>query len=201
MKSKVVIRPATEADAKAILEIYAPYILHTPVSFEMVVPDLQDFRNRIRKYQEKLPWLVCVINGKLAGYAYATDHRQRKAYDCTKELSLYVHEDFRGLGIATGLYTALMGILKHQGITNVLAGITLPNPESVGFHEKYGFNLVGIYHKVGYKMGRYHDAGWWELEIGNNTSFREEIIPAGAIIQSSDGREAIRNGISKIKPG
>ena len=199
MKRKIVIRPAKENDAKEILNIYAPYILHTPVSFEMEVPDIDDYKQRIIQYQKKLPWLVCQHGDILAGYAYATDHRQRRAYDCTKELSVYVHQDFKNNGIATGLYTALIDILKLQGITNVLAGITLPNPESVGFHERFGFKLVGIYHKVGYKLGRYHDAGWWELPIGDDKSFMHDIVALERIIDSEEWHKAIQTGVSKIK--
>jgi phosphinothricin acetyltransferase len=196
---EVIIRPVNENDAKGILEIYSPYILYTPVSFETEVPGLEAYRQRIRQYQERMPWLVCEINRNLAGYAYATDHRQRKAYYCTKELSVYVHKNYQHRGVATGLYTALIDILILQGATNVLAGITLPNPESVGFHENFGFKPVGVYHKVGYKQDIYHDAGWWELEIGDNNKYFSDIIPVAELVDSEGWHLAINKGISKIK--
>lgn len=199
MSDKIKIRTAHQDDAGAILEIYSPYILHTPVSFETDIPSLEEFRQRMAYYQEKLPWLVCEIGNDIAGYAYATDHRQRKAYECTKELSVYVHPGFRQRGVATGLYTTLIDILKHQGVTNLLAGIALPNPESVGFHEGFGFRLVGIYHKVGFKLGRYHDAGWWELQTGTDNISPLDIKPAGSIIDTEHWHQAITKGISKIK--
>lgn len=199
MDRQVIIRSVNEKDAKGILGIYAPFILNTPVSFETEVPGPEAYMQRIRQYQEKLPWLVCEIDGALAGYAYAGDHRLRKAYECTKELSVYVHKNFQHRGVATGLYTALIYILKHQGTTNVLAGITLPNPESVGFHEGFGFKLVGIYHNVGFKLDKYHDVGWWELEIGDNKKFLHDIIPVNELYNSQEWNEAIKIGISKIK--
>jgi len=198
LKEKITIRQAHPDDAEAILEIYRPFILYTPVSFEMEVPSVEAYKDRIIRYQGKLPWLVCEIDHILAGYAYANDHRQRKAYDCSKELSVYVHENYRHRGVASGLYTALIGILKHLGVTNVLAGIALPNPESVGFHERFGFKLVGIYHKIGYKLGKYHDAGWWELQIGDGQAPLVDIIPVSELCDTKVWDEAMRHGLSLI---
>jgi phosphinothricin acetyltransferase len=182
-----------------MLEIYAPYILNSTVSFETEVPLLEEFRQRVLHYQEKLPWLICDINDELAGYAYATDHRQRKAYEVTKELSVYVQKDYRKLGIGTGLYIALIEILKAQGVSNVLAGITLPNSESVRFHESLGFKPVGVYHKVGYKFGKYHDTGWWELSLGAKNNNPLELLGINEILNSKSWEGAIREGISKIR--
>ena len=198
MNDNIKIRSAGPDDAEAVLEIYRPFILYTPVSFETEVPTVEAYRDRIIRYQEKLPWLVCEIGHTIAGYTYAINHRQRKAYNCSKELSVYVHENFRHRGVATGLYAALIEILKQQGVSNVLAGIALPNPESVGFHERYGFKLVGVYHNVGYKLGRFHDAGWWELPIGNTNTPPSDLIPVGALHGSGKWQEAIKLGISKI---
>ena len=196
---KVIIRSAEQRDAESILDIYTPYITDTPVSFETEIPSIEVFRQRILDYQEKLPWLVCEINDVMAGYTYATDHRQRSAYDCSKELSVYIHQDFKHRGIATGLYTALIEILIHQGVTNVLAGIALPNPESVGFHERFGFKLVGIYHNVGFKLGQFHDVGWWELSIGSNYKSPVEIKPIHELIDTAIWNKAIEMGVSTIK--
>jgi phosphinothricin acetyltransferase len=181
-----------------MLEIYDPYILNTAVSFETEVPLLEEFHQRVLHYQEKLPWLVCEINDKLAGYAYATNHRQRKAYEVTKELSVYVHQDYRKLRVGTGLYIALIEILKAQRVSNVLAGITLPNTESVRFHESMGFKPVGVYHNVGYKFGKYHDTGWWELILGANNN-PLEIVGINEIIDSKSWEDAIQAGISEIR--
>jgi phosphinothricin acetyltransferase len=196
LNGKIVIRSAKQEDAEGILEIYTPYILHTPVSFETEVPDIEAFRQRMVQYQKNLPWLVCEVDNNLAGYTYATNHRHRTAYDCSKELSVYVHPNYRHRGIASGLYSVILEILKLQGVRNVLAGIALPNPESVGFHEQFGFKLVGIYHDVGYKFDRYHDVGWWELPIGTNT---KPHVPWAEFDNTIKWQKAIQNGISRIK--
>ena len=199
MSEKIIIRPAEARDAESILEIYKPYITYTPVSFETEVPTIDVFSQRIVDYQEKLPWLVCEIANELAGYSYATNHRQRTAYDCSKELSVYVHPNFKHRGIATGLYTAMIEILKHQGVSNVLAGIALPNSESVGFHERFGFKLVGIYHNIGFKLGRFHDAGWWELQIDANLKSQVNIRPVHELIGTDIWDRAIELGVSRIR--
>ena len=199
MKGSIVIRSANQQDTEKMLEIYAPYILNSTVSFETEVPTREEFQHRVSHYQEKLPCLVCYIDNKLAGYAYAADHRLRQAYEVTKELSVYVHIDFRQCGVATALYTSLMEILKAQGVSNVLAGITLPNSVSVSFHESMGFKPVGVYHNVGYKFGRYQDTGWWELMLGANNNNPLELVKINDIINTRTWTDAMEKGISKIR--
>jgi phosphinothricin acetyltransferase len=111
------------------------------------------------------PWLVCEYEGRVAGYAYATSHRVRAAYQWAVDTSVYVDPAFHRRSIGSALYTSLFRILVAQGYFNAYAGITLPNPASVALHEAVGFRLVGVYHKVGYKLGAWHDVGWWQLAL------------------------------------
>ena len=60
------------------------------------------------------------------------------------------------------MYTALFDILRLQGYINAYAGVTLPNPASVGLHKSMGFEPVGVYRHVGYKCEAWHDVGWYE---------------------------------------
>lgn len=160
-----VLRLATPADAKAILDIYAPYIKNTSFTFETEVPSVEEFAERIRNYLLNWPWLLCEMDGKIAGYAYATRHRERTAYQWCTESSVYIHDDFQRAGIARVLYTALFEILRKQGFRNVYAVINLPNDKSVSFHESCGFNYFATYEKVGYKLGKWKNVGWWRLSI------------------------------------
>lgn len=199
MKGRIVIRSANQQDTEKMLALYAPYILNSTVSFETEVPGREEFQQRVSHYQEKLPWLVCDIDNKLAGYAYAADHRLRQAYEVTKELSVYVHSDFWQCGVATALYTSLIEILKAQGVSNVLAGITLPNSVSVSFHESMGFKPVGIYHNVGYKFGSFQDTGWWELMLGTKNKNPLQLVKVNKIINTRTWKDAMEKGISKIR--
>src|SRR5207249_9223204 len=90
-----VIRIAAASDAAAILNIYAPYIENTSYTFETEVPTTESFQQRIKDYVQTYPWLVCEIDGRIAGYAYASKHRERLAYQWSVEISVYVHDDFQ----------------------------------------------------------------------------------------------------------
>jgi phosphinothricin acetyltransferase len=167
MKTNASIRLVREEDVPGILDIYAPYILHTAVSFETEVPSKSAFWKRIQAILEESPWLVAEIDGQIAGYAYASAHRSRAAYQWNREVSAYVAEEFQGRGIGKALYTRLFELVKQQGYANLLAGIVMPNPASERFHQKMGFRKVGVYHKVGFKFGAWHDTSWWELSLRN----------------------------------
>jgi phosphinothricin acetyltransferase len=160
-----VLRLATPADSKAILDIYAPYIENTSFTFETEVPTVKEFSERIATYLSNWPWLVCEVDGKIAGYAYATKYRERTAYQWCVESSIYIHDDFQKAGIGKSLYSALFEMLKRQGFTTVYAVINLPNEKSVAFHEKLGFHYFATYQKVGYKLGKWKNVGWWQLSI------------------------------------
>ena len=159
------IRIATPSDAGSILEIYRPYVLTTAFTFETEVPSEEEFRSRMHKYLQKFPWIVCEVDGVIAGYVYASTHREREAYQWTCESSVYVHEKFKEKGIGKELYKVLFTILKTQGLVNVYAGITLPNNASISLHEKCGFIPFAEYDNIGYKLGAWHKVGWWKLRL------------------------------------
>jgi phosphinothricin acetyltransferase len=161
-----VIRLATDADAAAIASIYAPVVRDTAVSFEMAPPSADVMRQRIRDVLALAPWLVLEEDGAVLGYAYAGSFRTRPAYRFTVETTVYVASGARGRKVGRRLYDELLRRVRLQGFRTAVAGITLPNPASVALHESLGFKPVGVYHKVGFKLGAWHDVGWWELPIG-----------------------------------
>jgi phosphinothricin acetyltransferase len=161
------IRLATPSDAPGILSIYAPYIQNTSFTFETEVPSEESFAGRIETYLQEWPWLVCEIDGRIAGYAYASRYRERVAYQWSVECSVYIHDEHMQSGVAKSLYAALMEILKMQGFRNVYAVINLPNDRSVAFHEKMGFRYFATYEQVGYKLGRWKNVGWWRLILND----------------------------------
>lgn len=163
----ITIRLATPDDAASILAIYAPYIETTSFTFETETPTVDQFAKRISNYLENWPWLVCEIDGKIAGYAYGTLYRERTAYQWCTESSVYIHDDYLKMGIAKALYGALFEILKRQGFRNIYAVINLPNDRSVAFHESLGFKHFADYEQVGYKLGKWKTVGWWRLVIND----------------------------------
>lgn len=162
------IRLAKATDAMAHLEIYRPHVTESAASFELELPSVTEFRSRIVETMKETPWLTAEINGVIVGYAYASKHRSRMAYQWCLESSVYVHGDYRGIGIGAVLYKELFRMLKALGYYNVYGGITLPNKSSVALHESLGFKLVGVYEKVGFKFGRWYDVGWWHLRLNES---------------------------------
>ncbi len=158
------IRLATPDDAAALLAIYAPYI-ETSVTFEYVTPSLAEFRGRIESISGDYPYIVWEEDGVILGYAYAHRHMERAAYQWNAELSVYLDINARGNGLGTKLYTALIELLKLQGIRNVFGCVTLPNERSEALHRSMGFELVGTYSAAGYKNGRWQDVGWFQKAI------------------------------------
>lgn len=191
------IRLAQKADVAQMLKIYTPFVMESAVSFEETPPSEAEFWHRVETTCREAPWLVCCDRDKVAGYAYAGKHRKREAYRWTRELSVYVHPEFRKRRIATALYHSLIELLKVQGYTNALIGITLPNPASVRFHENFGFRPVGIYHKVGIKLGHFYDVGWWEMALSGQLPPRLQTLDE--IIDARAWQDAIESGIAKIR--
>jgi phosphinothricin acetyltransferase len=159
------IRRIEHGDAPAIRAIYAPFVASGATSFEVEVPDVASLVRRMDDLQETHPWLVLEAGGEVLGYAYASPHRTRKAYQWCVEVSAYVAERARGRGVGRALYVSLLEILRRQGYVNAYAGITVPNPASVGFHEALEFRLIGVYERIGYKLGRWHDVAWYQRRV------------------------------------
>ena len=174
--ASLLIRTAEEADAPALLAIYAPYVRNTAISFEYVPPTAEEFAARIRTVTEAgYPYLIAERGGKPVGYAYASRFRSRKAYDPSVEVSVYVDSAFRGTGIGKALYRELFRLLPSCGVTNVYACITCPHeaPDpyltdaSPCFHEAIGFRKCGHFTACAVKFGRKYDMGMWELTLGS----------------------------------
>jgi L-amino acid N-acyltransferase YncA len=164
------VRIASPGDAGDMVDIYAPFIRETAVTFENEVPSVEDFAARVAEILERFPWLACEDGGRVIGYAYACPHRARHAYRWSVETSIYVAEGRRKSGVGRALYGALLEILGVQGLCNAYAGITLPNAESAAFHESFGFRWIGTFPAVGYKQGAWRDVGWWHLRLGEGSS-------------------------------
>jgi L-amino acid N-acyltransferase YncA len=159
------IRLATAADAGGVRAVYAPVVEDTVISFELVVPSVGEMAARITQRWPAYPWLVAEDERGIVGYAYAGRFSGRPAYDWSVEVSAYIAEALRSRRVGRALYTALLAILVAQGRRQAMAGVTLPNAASVGLHESMGFRPVGVYRAVGWKLGAWHDVGWWQRPL------------------------------------
>ena len=165
MQTSASIRTATPEDAPDVLGIYAPVVLESAISFEFEPPTVDEMSERIAASLERHAWLVAEGDGHIAGYAYASAHRQRAAYAWSVDTSVYVDAAWRGRGIGHALYDELLKLLADQGSVNAFAGIALPNDASVGLHEACGFQYVGVFPSVGFKLESWHDVGWWHRRL------------------------------------
>ena len=159
------IRLAKPSDARSLLDIYAPYVENTAITFEYEVPTVEDFTTRIEKTLGKYPYLVAEEDGVVLGYAYASTYYARAAYDWAVELSVYVSQDARGQGVGTKLYDALEDLLDQMGYVHFLACISLPNETSLALHRKRGYQQVAHFPKIGYKFNRWHDIVWLQKSL------------------------------------
>ena len=184
VNTKIRIRIATPYDAKEILDIYAPYILETAITFEYEVPTLESFTRRIEQTLVKYPYLVAEQNGQIVGYAYAGPLHERAAYDWAVETSIYVKMDAKGRGIGKKLYAALEEALRKQHIVCVNACIAYPDQEkdayltkdSVKFHEHLGYKMVGEFHQCAYKFDRWYNMVWMEKSLCERPEKPEPMI-------------------------
>ncbi|HTX32574.1 MAG TPA: arsinothricin resistance N-acetyltransferase ArsN1 family B [Solirubrobacteraceae bacterium] len=162
----MLIRHAEPArDGGACAAIYAPYVLETAISFEEEPPSPPELERRIETISARFPWLVAEAGGAVIGYAYASAHRERAAYRWAAEVAVYVDRSHQRQGAGLALYRALLEDLQRQGFHMACAGITLPNDASVALHEACGFQPVGVFRSVGWKLGAWHDVGWWQREL------------------------------------
>lgn len=193
------IRLAADPDSAAIARIYSPAVTNYATSFEIVAPDANEMASRIRKIRPQYPWLVCEEDGAIMGYAYASTHRDRWAYQWCVDVCAYVDQSAHRRGVGRALYTSLFDVLALQGYRNAYAGVTLPNPASEGLHRSVGFNLVGIYHRVGYKFGAWHDVAWFERELAERIIDPPPPLAISTLADDPALAAAIASGDTAIK--
>ena len=157
------IRAATEKDAESIIRIYNHYVLNTTITFEEEAVSLQEMSSRIAEVTSNaLPWLVMEEDGEVVGYAYATKWKGRSAYRFSVETTVYLAPGRGGRGLGFKLYEVLLARLREKGLHAAIAGITLPNPQSIALHEKLGMTKVAQFKEVGFKSRQWLDVGYWE---------------------------------------
>lgn len=173
----LVVRVADENDCGWMADIYAPIVRDTAISFELSPPSADEIRSRINDALRQHPWLVAERDKEPLGYAYASPHRARPAYRWSCDVSVYVSPKAYRQKAGTVLYARLLEILKVQGYRNAFAGIALPNAPSIALHQRAGFRPLGTYSQVGYKLGAWHDVGWWQLQLADDTGPPAEPVP------------------------
>jgi phosphinothricin acetyltransferase len=154
------VREASERDGAACAAIYAPYVTDTAITFELEPPSAEEMAQRIVTAKQRHAWLVLEDDGRVVGYAYAGTFNPRAAYRWACEVSVYVELGRRRRGSGRALYEVLLPRLVERGFRTAAAGMTLPNDASMGLHRAMGFEPVGVYRRIGFKHGAWHDVAW-----------------------------------------
>lgn len=187
------VRTVTPEDAARLLEIYRPYVEKTAITFEYDVPTEEDFRRRIEKTLERYPYIAAVRKEegqgeRILGYAYLGPFKERAAYDWAAEVSIYIDENCRGMGLGKLLYRNLEGISRKMNLINLEACIAYPRQDdeyltqnSVQFHAHLGFRFVGQFYQCGCKFGRWYDMVWMEKCISDHPDRPQAVIPFSAL--------------------
>jgi len=168
MEAELVIRDANEADAEAVQAIYAHHVLNGTASYDIEPPSVDHIRDKIRQIREAgWPFVIGELEGEVAGYAYATQFRDREAYRFTAEDSIYVHPQMTGRGVGKRLLKSLLERSAESDFRTIVAVIGGAEPASVAVHSALGFEEVGRLKAVGWKKERWLDSVYMQRTIGS----------------------------------
>jgi L-amino acid N-acyltransferase YncA len=173
-------------DAAACAAVYAPYVTDSIISFEDRPPTAQEMEGRIAG---AYAWLVAEGEDGPFGYAYGSAHRERAAYRWAADVAIYIDARHHRAGVGRTLYTSLFERLRAMGLWTLCAGVTEPNPASIGLHRSLGFAPVGAYRRIGWKHGAWHDVSWWQLELRPGEPGPPAEIGSGPSAPSGDSSE------------
>lgn len=164
MSNEILIREVCDTDVERLVEIYDHYVVNTAVTFEYYTPTVEEFRKRISVIGQKYPYLVCEMDGRIIGYAYASEYSSREAFNWSVYTSIYLDKNYRRLGAGTALYECLEEELKDRGIVNAIAAVAYIEEEdeyltndSVAFHERKGYVTAAHMKNMGKKFDRWYD--------------------------------------------
>ena len=174
--SSLEIRPTSAADLPSITEIYAHEVSQGTATFELVPPDLAEMTRRFQALMDGgFPYFVAVLEGRVAGYAYAGPYRPRPAYRFAVENSVYLQPAIHRRGIGQQLLQRLISECEARGFRQMIAVIgDSANAGSIGVHKKCGFQMIGTHPSVGFKFGRWLDTVTMQRALGDGAT-----VPAG----------------------
>jgi len=173
----IIFRSATEEDMVSVQEIYDYYVKHTAITFDYNTPTVLEMKQLMLEISKIYPYLVCLVDGKVVGYAYAHAVSPREAYKWSVELSIYFDRHNLGMGLGWRLYECLISLLEMQHVQTAYACITHPNPRSEHLHQALGFTLLSFWRNSGYKFQSWQDVIWMEKRLGRLPTPVPDLIP------------------------
>lgn len=170
--SNLVIRNAELSDIIAIQAIYAHYVENSLATFEENTPDAIELQRRFEDIQRRgMPYLVCMHDDIVAGYAYASVFRERNAFRYSVEHSIYLHPRKHRLGIGSQMMEKLIVACEATGVRQMIAVIgDIENKGSIALHKKFGFEHIGILPATGFKFDRWVDTVLMQRPLGDGAT-------------------------------
>ena len=169
------VRPSTEVDVPAMIDIYAHHVQRGLGEYEFEAMHPEDIKRRRKNMlRRRLPHLVAERDGSVVGYAYAVPFRKRPAYRYAVKHSIYVHKDHLHSGIGRRLLPALIDACAKAGYRQMIAYIDVSNLPSIQLHEAHQFRRVGILEGVGFKFGRWTNSLMMQRALGPGSSLPPE---------------------------
>ena len=165
--NQLVIRKIKKIDINACLSIYNYEVEHGVATLDLEPRTLEEWHEWYNAHSEEHhPIIVGSIDNVVVGYASLSSYRPKEAYKSTVELSIYIHQDYRGQGVATRLMERILEIAKEDTMLhNVVSVITAGNEESTKLHNRFGFTYCGLTPEVGFKHGKYQDTETYALLV------------------------------------
>ena len=165
--SELVIRSITEDDVPSCLDIYNYEVVNGVATLDLEPRTLPEWQEWYEAHQTQEHCIfVGHIDNVVVGYASLSPYRIKDAFKSTVELSIYIHEDYRGKGVASKL---MAHILDHAKATDILhtvvSVITAGNAASTALHKRFGFTYCGLTPQVGFKHGKYQDTETYALLV------------------------------------
>ena len=165
--SELVIRPITKNDVADCLDIYNYEVVNGVATLDLEQRTLPEWQAWFEAHQTQEHCIIVgIMDDVVMGYASLSPYRTKDAFKSTVELSIYIHEDYRGKGVASKL---MAHILDHARVTDtlhtVVSVITAGNAASTALHERFGFTYCGLTPQVGFKHGKYQDTETYALLV------------------------------------
>ena len=162
--STIILRMARPEDAAVVAEIYRDYVENTTASLELKPPTAAEMETRILTCGKIYPFLICELDGRVVGYAFASRHFEQSAFDWSASISTFVAKSVGSKGIGRALLDALEGLLRAMGVINLYSLVTY-NERSEYFHLARGFSGVGRLREAAYKHGQWRDLAYYEKAL------------------------------------
>ncbi len=151
----VTIEPLTAADWPDVRRIYAEGIATGDATLEREAPDWGHFD---RSHPVECRLVARSASDGVIGWTALGGYSGRKVYSGVAWESVYVAEAARGRGVGRSLLEALIGASEAAGYWTLLAGVLAENGRSLALHQRVGFRVIGMQHRLGQDAsGRWRD--------------------------------------------